>query len=50
MGFMGVGKGTIARALATKSKRFAVDTDDLIESLQNKKNKKNICKRGWGVI
>ena len=37
---MGVGKGTIARALVKKSDYFAVDTDDLIESLENKKIKK----------
>ena len=40
IGFMGVGKGTIARALSEKSGLFAVDTDDLIESLENKKIKK----------
>ena len=39
IGFMGVGKGTIARALSEKSGLFAVDTDDLIESLENKKIK-----------
>ena len=39
IGFMGVGKGTIARALSKKSSLFAVDTDDLIESLENKKIK-----------
>jgi shikimate kinase len=40
IGFMGVGKGTIARALVKSSDYFAVDTDDLIESLENKKIKK----------
>ncbi len=40
IGFMGVGKGTVARALAKKSTYFAVDTDDLIESIENKKIKK----------
>ena len=39
IGFMGVGKGTIARAYAKKSGMFAIDTDDLIESLENKKIK-----------
>lgn len=46
MGFMGVGKGTIARALANASQRFAVDTDDLIESLQNRKIKTIFAKEG----
>lgn len=36
---MGVGKGTIARALVKSSDYFAIDTDDLIESTQNKKIK-----------
>lgn len=40
IGFMGVGKGTVARALVKKSDYFAVDTDDLIESVMNKKIKK----------
>ncbi|MGR0482136.1 MAG: shikimate kinase [Candidatus Electronema sp. V4] len=33
IGFMGVGKGRTARALAALTGRFAVDTDDLIESM-----------------
>jgi len=40
IGFMGVGKGTVARALVKNSDYFAVDTDDLIESIENKKIKK----------
>ena len=40
IGFMGVGKGTVARALVKASDYFAIDTDDLIESLENKKIKK----------
>ncbi len=40
IGFMGVGKGTVARALVRQSDYFAIDTDDLIESLENKKIKK----------
>jgi shikimate kinase len=40
IGFMGVGKGTLARALVKQTDYFAIDTDDLIESLENKKIKK----------
>lgn len=40
IGFMGVGKGTVARALVAHSSYFAIDTDDLIESLENRKIKK----------
>jgi shikimate kinase len=39
IGFMGVGKGTIARAYIKEYDAFAVDTDDLIESMQNRKIK-----------
>ena len=46
IGFMGVGKGTIARAMSGKTNLFAVDTDDLIESLTNKKIKKIFEKYG----
>ena len=40
IGFMGVGKGTVARALVKESGMFAIDTDDLIESMENRKIKK----------
>lgn len=40
IGFMGVGKGTVARALVKSSNYFAIDTDDLIESMENRKIKK----------
>jgi len=43
---MGVGKGTIARAIVKNSNYFAVDTDDLIESLENKKIKKIFAQEG----
>ena len=46
IGFMGVGKGTVARALVKQSDYFAVDTDDLIESLENKKIKKIFEEKG----
>lgn len=46
IGFMGVGKGTVARAIVKNSDYFAVDTDDLIESLENKKIKKIFAEEG----
>ncbi len=39
IGFMGVGKGTLARALSKATQHYCIDTDDLIESLENKKIK-----------
>jgi len=46
IGFMGVGKGTVARALVKKTNKFAIDTDDLIESMENRKIKKIFKKYG----
>jgi len=46
IGFMGVGKGTVARALVKATDMFAVDTDDLIESIENKKIKKIFAENG----
>ncbi|WP_375537748.1 shikimate kinase [Arcobacter sp. LA11] len=43
---MGVGKGTVARALVKSSDYFAIDTDDLIESMENRKVKKIFKKEG----
>ena len=40
IGFMGVGKGSVAREVAKNSNYMTVDTDDMIESMQNKKIKK----------
>ncbi|MDD2791129.1 MAG: shikimate kinase [Sulfurimonas sp.] len=40
IGFMGVGKGSIAREIVKNSHYIAIDTDDLIESMQNRKIKK----------
>ncbi len=37
---MGVGKGSVAREIVKISDYMAVDTDDLIESMENKKIKK----------
>ena len=39
IGFMGVGKGSVAREVAKNSKYITMDTDDLIESMENKKIK-----------
>jgi shikimate kinase len=39
IGFMGVGKGSVARELIKHSKYINIDTDDLIESMENKKIK-----------
>jgi len=46
IGFMGVGKGTTARAFAKKYGVYNIDTDDLIESKENKLVKKIFAKRG----
>ena len=40
IGFMGVGKGRVARALVERTGMFAIDTDDLIESIVNLKIRK----------
>jgi shikimate kinase len=40
IGFMAVGKGRTARELARQTGKFAVDTDDLIESLAKQKIRK----------
>ena len=39
IGFMGVGKGTTARALGKALKTMNLDCDDLLESSQNMKIK-----------
>ncbi len=46
IGFMGVGKGTTARAFAKKYGIYNIDTDDLIESKENRKIKKIFEKEG----
>lgn len=46
IGFMGVGKGRTARALAAKTGYFTLDTDDLIETMVNMKIRKIFENRG----
>lgn len=46
IGFMGVGKGTTARAFAKKYSVYNIDTDDLIESKSNTEIKKMFAKKG----
>jgi len=46
IGFMGVGKGTTARAFAKKYNLFNIDTDDIIESKENKRVSKIFQKFG----
>lgn len=40
IGFMGVGKGSVAREVIKQSGYIALDTDDVIESMENRKVKK----------
>ncbi|MDX1295462.1 MAG: shikimate kinase [Sulfurimonadaceae bacterium] len=40
VGFMGVGKGSVAREVIKQSEYIAIDTDDIIESMENRKVKK----------
>ncbi len=46
IGFMGVGKGSTARAFAKKYGVYNIDTDDLIESKENKEVKRIFEKYG----
>jgi shikimate kinase len=46
IGFMGVGKGTTARAFSKKYNVYNIDTDDLIESKENKEVKKIFASKG----
>ncbi|HIQ27056.1 MAG TPA: shikimate kinase [Sulfurovum sp.] len=46
IGFMGIGKGTTARAFSKKYGTYIIDTDDLIESKENKEVKKIFAKHG----
>ncbi|MEA2111335.1 MAG: shikimate kinase [Campylobacterota bacterium] len=40
IGFMGVGKGTVSREIVKHSGVVALDTDDVIESMENRRIKK----------
>jgi len=40
IGFMGVGKGSVAREIVRQSGMIAIDTDDIIESMENRRIKK----------
>ena len=46
IGFMGVGKGSVAREVLKHSEYIAIDTDDLIESMENRKIKTIFEKEG----
>lgn len=46
IGFMGVGKGSIAREIVKNSSYMTIDTDDIIESVENKKIKKIFANEG----
>lgn len=46
IGFMGVGKGRVARTLAAETGRYTVDTDDLIETMDNMKIRKIFQEHG----
>ncbi|MBM9513512.1 shikimate kinase [Desulfogranum marinum] len=50
IGFMGVGKGRTARALAQDTGLVAIDTDDLIESMAKKKIRKIFADQGEPVF
>ncbi len=46
IGFMGVGKGSVAREVIKNSDYMAIDTDDLIESMENRSVKKIFAQDG----
>lgn len=43
---MGVGKGSVAREIVRQSDMVAIDTDDIIESMENRKIKKIFAQEG----
>lgn len=46
IGFMGVGKGSVAREIVKQSDLVALDTDDIIESMENRRIKKIFAEEG----
>ncbi|MDP2076545.1 MAG: shikimate kinase [Sulfuricurvum sp.] len=46
IGFMGVGKGSVARAMVQQTAMMALDTDDIIESMENRSVKEIFAKEG----
>lgn len=46
IGFMGVGKGSVAREIIKHSDYIAIDTDDIIESMENRTIKKIFADEG----
>lgn len=46
IGFMGVGKGSVARAMVKRSRLISIDTDDIIESMENRTIKEIFASEG----
>ncbi|WP_345979248.1 shikimate kinase [Sulfurimonas sp. HSL3-2] len=46
IGFMGVGKGSVAREMVKQADVVAIDTDDIIESMENRTIKKIFATEG----
>ncbi|MDO9208696.1 MAG: shikimate kinase [Sulfuricurvum sp.] len=46
IGFMGVGKGSVARAMVKRSRLISMDTDDIIESMENRSIKEIFATEG----
>lgn len=46
IGFMGVGKGSVARAIVKRTAMMALDTDDVIESIENRSVKEIFAQEG----
>ena len=46
IGFMGVGKGSVAREIVKQSRMIGLDTDDIIESMENRKIKTIFVEEG----